>query len=120
VRRYPNGREAPADVEVIVSRSFGGREERILARTLVFGGKTAFTIPTLPHDLWGRPTEAGHTLRLEVRDWQTGVRETIQFGIDAHTVFFWQSQQARYRFLVGSENAPLRIVLPVREQVTKP
>jgi hypothetical protein len=120
VRRYPNGREAPADVEVIVSRSFGGREERILARTLVFGGKTAFTIPTLPHDLWGRPTEAGHTLRLEVRDWQTGVRETIQFGIDAHTVFFWQSQQARYRFLVGSENAPLRIILPVREQVTKP
>jgi len=55
-----------------------------------------------------------------VRDWQTGVRETIQFEIGVHTVFFWQSQQARYRFLVGSENAPLRIILPVREQAIKP
>jgi len=49
VRRYPDGREEPAEVEVTVSRVTNWKDERVLTRQLA-NGKMTLKVPTLPHD----------------------------------------------------------------------
>ncbi|MFA0758117.1 MAG: hypothetical protein PVTTEEND_000644 [Candidatus Fervidibacter sp.] len=108
-----------------VDRLFGGDGLHFVVVTLVgVPSPDSVCVPLCQRDFERLHRPSRRAPRFDaarfVRDWQTGVRETIQFEIGVHTVFFWQSQQARYRFLVGSENAPLRIILPVREQAIKP
>jgi len=111
VRRYPNGQEEPAEVEVTVSRVTNWKDERVLTRQLA-NGKMALKVPTLPHGLEPLPPNSSDLLRLEVRDRLTGMQRVEHFGIGAHEVYFWQPS-GQDRLLVGADNAPVRVVLPV-------
>jgi hypothetical protein len=111
VRRYPDGREEPAEVEVTVSRITNWKDERVLTRQLA-NGKMTLKVPTQPHDLELPPPNSSDLLRLEVRDRLTGMQRVEHFGIGAHEVYFWQPS-GQDRLLVGADNAPVRVVLPV-------
>lgn len=109
VRRRPDGREEPAGVGVTVMRLFHPGDKRVLSRTRV-EGKMTLKIPTLPHGL-GPPWPSDHFLWLQVRDNLTGVQRTVEGAVGVHDVSL-MLPDGQERYLVGPNNAPVRILLP--------